>query len=216
MEEPRKKSRFTVGYLLRVLAALAVWAVCYSLAVEVFPPLGALIVATVVEAAVFAAIRGFHFNFSAPADKLAVVLQSFARSVPALSPTKTPLPETPAHVRPAVSDTRLSRPVRWFCDKCGKEISPDDNFCDGCGESIPIREFSPPASVPPPAESAKIEVSRDVDSEPVKPKGQNLVARSARERRGVEALGRAVCPACGKKLRTGKKFCTGCGYGVGE
>ena len=81
-----------------------------------------------------------------------------------------------------------------FCSNCGKEIDNDARFCEHCG--MPI--FT------------------NLTEEKLKQlQTQKLALQAEQSRRGPEkSLPAAdlVCPACGRQLPEGSRFCGFCGH----
>ena len=81
-----------------------------------------------------------------------------------------------------------------FCSNCGKEIDNDARFCEHCG--MPI--FT------------------NLTEEKLKQlQTQKLALQAEKSRRGPEKslpAGDLACPACGRQLPEGSRFCGFCGH----
>lgn len=83
---------------------------------------------------------------------------------------------------------------QMFCSNCGKEIDYDARFCEHCG--MPI--FT------------------NLTEEKLKQlQTQKAALQAEQSRRGPEKslpAGDLVCPACGRQLPEGSRFCGFCGH----
>lgn len=111
-----------------------------------------------------------------------------------------PILEQPESVAPAIKPPQ--------CPSCGKQLRKGAKFCNGCGTTISPataiqEEVAPPimpiAPLPdqPEEEAIAEPTPEEASPEPVEPVPEP-----------------PKCPACGKQLREGAKFCNGCGVNI--
>ena len=130
------------------------------------------------------------------------------------------------------------------CPSCGKAVNPDAKFCGGCGAKIePVVPAVSPDTFACPACGRSLKIgakfcgycgtiitvsAEQAKAECVVAPAEEVVAEKtveepidstavAEETTEVEETpAEDLCPACGKELKPGAKFCGACGTVIGE
>ncbi|WP_282924050.1 zinc ribbon domain-containing protein [Mediterraneibacter massiliensis] len=120
-----------------------------------------------------------------------------------------------------------------FCPNCNAEIPEDSKFCNVCGAKIELPEQT--AETPEQAPSGRVcsscgalleegqvfcvNCGAKVEEEAMPAAEEEAQAEVYTEaqpyEQAQEEVQKSVCPNCGKELKEGQKFCTGCGTPIG-
>lgn len=99
-----------------------------------------------------------------------------------------------------VTDVDSSEDNQKLCPTCGATVEKDQIFCTKCGTKI---------------EKNQSDISENENfSEPLDNAFEEVDFSSLQENESelqTEAEKREICPACGRELKPGQKFCTNCG-----
>ena len=102
-----------------------------------------------------------------------------------------------------------------FCPKCNAEISEDSKFCNVCGAKIELPEQTCGALLEE-GQVFCVNCGAKVEKEVVDAEAQTEAYTEAQPyEQAQEEVQKSVCPNCGKELKEGQKFCTGCGTPIG-
>lgn len=100
--------------------------------------------------------------------------------------------------RPVATPPAAPEATATVCHRCGKELKPGVKFCTGCGARQDASAVTPkPIPMPDPKPDKKAE--------------KKAAKKAKADEKKVEAADGNVCKNCGKELKPGVKFCTGCG-----
>ena len=103
-----------------------------------------------------------------------------------------PVAENPVQITPPAQPS--------VCYRCGKELKPGIKFCTGCGARQEVKPI--PMAKPDPKPEPTAEPTPKAEPKP--------------EEKPISEPNVQTCKVCGKALKPGAKFCTGCGTKLAE